>query len=75
MIVRKPVRKRHRRHQEQQPHKVVVEVVTPEVVSRLDGENQTLRKELTQLKAQHGKLHETVYLLMDKLMELKRGTK
>ena len=52
-----------------------MEVVTPEVVSRLDGENQTLRKELTQLKAQHGKLHETVYLLMDKLMELKRGTK
>lgn len=60
---------------EQQPLRVVVEVVTPEVVGRLEAENQVLRQDLAQLRAQHGKLHETVYLLMDKLMELKRGTK
>lgn len=74
MTVRKAVRRRRRRPKEQQPHKVVVEVVTPEVVSRLDAENQALRKELTQLKGQHGKLHETVYLLMEKVTDLKRGT-
>ena len=34
----------------QQPVKVVVEVVTPEVVSRLEADNQLLRQELKQVR-------------------------
>lgn len=54
------------------PLKVVVEVVTPEVVSRLEADNQLLRQEMKQLRDKHEALHRTVYRLMDTVAELKR---
>lgn len=58
-----------------QPFRVVVEVATPEVVKRLEDENKALREEVKTLRAQHQKLHETVYLLMNRLGELSRSLK
>lgn len=58
-----------------QPLRVVVEVVTPEVVTRLEAENAALRSELDILKSQHNSLHATVYRLMDRFAELKRSVK
>lgn len=60
---------------DQQPIRVVVEIATPETVKRLEDENKTLRDELRLLRQQHSKLHETVYLLMDRLGELNRSVK
>lgn len=59
----------------EQPFRVVVEVATPEVVKRLEEENQALRNDLRTLRSQHEKLHETVYLLMNRFGELKRSLK
>lgn len=58
-----------------QPFRVVVEVVTPEVVARLEAENAALRSELTQLRERHNSLHATVYRLMDRFGDLKRSVK
>ena len=58
-----------------QPFRVVVEVVTPEVVTRLEKDNAELRQELTQLRQQHNSLHATVYRLMDRLADLNRSVK
>lgn len=55
------------------PLKVVVEVVTPEVVSRLEADNQLLRQEMKQLRDKHEALHRTVYRLMEAVGDLKRG--
>lgn len=55
------------------PLKVVVEVVTPEVVSRLEAENQELREEVKLLRGQHERLHQTVYRLMDVFNDFKRS--
>jgi len=60
---------------EQQPIRVVVEIATPEVIKRLEGENEALRQELKLTKAQFGKLHETVYQLMSRFSELRRSVK
>lgn len=56
-----------------QPLKVVVEVVTPEVVSRLEADNQLLRQENKQLRDKLESLHRTVYRLIDVVGELKRS--
>lgn len=58
-----------------QPFRVVVEVVTPEVVSRLEAENKALREQVKLLQGQHNSLHATVYRLMDRFGELKRSVK
>lgn len=58
-----------------QPFRVVVEVVTPEVVARLETENAALRQEVAQLRQQHNSLHATVYQLMDRLVHLNRSVK
>lgn len=55
-----------------QPFRVVVEVVTPEIVNRLQEDNAALRKDLQQLQAQHNALHATVYRLLDRLSDLQR---
>lgn len=53
-------------------HRIIVEVVTPEVVSRLESDNALLRQEMKQLRDRHDALHMTVYRLMDKVSDLKR---
>lgn len=58
-----------------QPFRVVVEVVTPEVVARLEKENQQLLQEVAQLRQQHNSLHATVYRLMDRFADLSRSVK
>ena len=58
---------------EQQPLKVVVEVVTPEVVSRLEADNQLLRQELKQVRDRLNALHATVYRLLETVGDLRRG--
>lgn len=57
----------------EQPFKVVVEVVTPEVVSRLEADNQALRKEMDLILKKHEALHGTVYRLMETIANLKRN--
>lgn len=59
----------------QLPPKIVVEVATPEVVQRLEKDNEQLRHELKQLRAQHEQLHRTVYRLMDIVAEFRRQGK
>lgn len=61
--------------QNDQPFRVVVEVVTPEVVSRLEKENAELLREVAQLRQQHNSLHATVYRLMDRFADLNRSVK
>ena len=58
-----------------QPVRVVVEVVTPEIISRLEKENAELRKELTQLSDRYNSLHATVYRFLDQFVDLKRSLK
>ena len=58
-----------------QPFRVVVEVVTPEVVARLEKENKQLLQEVAQLRQQHNSLHATVYRLMDRFADLSRSVK
>lgn len=52
--------------------RIIVEVVTPEVVSRLEADNALLRQEMKQLRDRHEALHMTVYRLIETVGELKR---
>lgn len=52
--------------------RIIVEVVTPETVSRLEAENAELRKEVKLWADRHNSLHTTVYRLMEKVAELQR---
>lgn len=52
--------------------RIIVEVVTPEVVSRLEADNALLRQEMKQLRDRHEALHMTVYRLIETVSELKR---
>lgn len=54
------------------PLKVVVEVVTPEVVSRLEADNSLLRQENKELRDRLEALHRTVYRLMETVGDMKR---
>lgn len=65
----------HRRRREPEPTRVIVEVVTPEVVGRLEADNASLRSELKQLRAEKDSLHATVYRLMDVVGELRKKGK
>lgn len=55
--------------------RVIVEVVTPEVVSRLEADNALLRQEVKQLRDKQEALHRTVYRLMETVADLKRANK
>lgn len=52
--------------------RIIVEVVTPEVVSRLEADNALLRQEMKQLRDRHDALHMTVYRLIETVADLKR---
>lgn len=52
--------------------RIIVEVVTPEVVARLEAENAALKSDYKQLLAMHQKLHETVYRLMQTIADMRR---
>lgn len=56
-----------------QPIRVQVEVISPEVVDRLEKDNQLLRQEIKQLRDQHEALRRTVYRIMDIVGELRKG--
>lgn len=57
---------------QQVPPRIVVEVATPEVIARLEKDNEQLRHDLKQLRGQHEQLHRTVYKLMDIVGDLRR---
>lgn len=52
--------------------RIIVEVVTPEIVSRLEADNALLRQEMKQLRDKHEALHRTVYRLLETVADLKR---
>lgn len=52
--------------------RIIVEVVTPEVVSRLEDDNALLRQEMKQLRDRHEALHRTVYRLLETVADMKR---
>jgi len=52
--------------------RIIVEVVTPEVVSRLEADNALLRQEMKQLRDKQEALHRTVYRLLETIADLKR---
>ena len=56
----------------QKERRIIVEVVTPEVVSRLEGDNALLRQEMKQLRDRHEALHRTVYRLLETIADMKR---
>ena len=60
------------RRREPEPTRVIVEVVTPEVVGRLEADNAALRSDLKKLRSEKDALHNTVYRLMDVVAELRR---
>ncbi len=66
----KPVKPRRRRRR--QPMQVVVSVVTPEVVGRLEADNAALQTELKKLRSEKDALHHTVYRLIDVVGDLKK---
>lgn len=53
--------------------KVVVEIATPEVINRLQADNDALRTDLKQLRSEKDTLHHTVYRLLEVVSELKKG--
>lgn len=55
-----------------QERRIIVEIVTPEVVSRLEADNALLRQEMKQLRDKHDALHMTVYRLIEKVGDLQR---
>ena len=56
----------------QNPIRVVVEVVSSEVVNRLEKENSDLRSEVSHLEKRLESVNRTLYELMEVLAELKR---
>ena len=52
--------------------RIIVEVVSPAVVERLEADNALLRQEVKQLRDKHEALHRTVYRLLETVADLKR---
>lgn len=52
--------------------RIIVEVVSPEVVSRLEGDIALLRQEMKQLRDRQEAQHRSMYRLLDTIAELKR---
>ena len=69
MIVRP---RRRRRRRQKAPTKIVVEVVTPEIVGRLEADNVAMRADLKQLRTEKDALHSTVYRMMDVISDLRK---
>ena len=58
---------------EDQPIRVVVEVASPEVVSRLEAANKALSDRITSLEARQNAQHDTLYRLLDRFADLQRS--
>ena len=58
---------------EKSERRIIIEIATPEVVSRLKADNEELSKKLKEMERKHNALHETVYRLMEVVSELKRN--
>ena len=69
MIVRP---RRRRRRPQKTPTRIVVEVVTPEIVGRLEADNVAMRADLKQLRTEKDALHSTVYRMMDVISDLRK---
>ena len=54
------------------PSKIVVEVLTPETVSRLEARDEDLRKEIKNLENRMDGLHRTIYELIDAIGTLRK---
>ena len=52
--------------------RIIVEVVTPEAVARLEGDIALLRQEMKQLRDKHEALHKTVYRLLETVADMRR---
>lgn len=57
---------------EQQPIRVIVEVVSNEAVRRLEGRDDELRSEVKALEKRIEGLNRTIYELMDVISSLRR---
>ena len=64
--------RRRRRRRQKAPTKIVVEVVTPEIVGRLEADNAAMRTDLKQLRAEKDSLHAALYRLMDVVSDLRK---
>ena len=53
------------------PEKIVLEVVSPEVVSRLEARDDALRAEISQLENKLEGLHRTIYELLETIGSLR----
>lgn len=54
------------------PERIVVEVVTPETVSRLEARDEDLREQLNNLNKRVDGLHRTIYELIDTIGKLRK---
>ena len=53
------------------PERIVLEVVSPEVVSRLEARDDALRAEISQLENKLEGLHRTIYELLETIGSLR----
>lgn len=53
------------------PEKIVLEVVSPEVVSRLEARDEALREEVSRLEDKLEGLHRTIYELLETIGSLR----
>lgn len=53
------------------PEKIVLEVVSPEVVSRLEARDDALRAEISRLDSKLEGLHRTIYELLETIGSLR----
>lgn len=54
------------------PERIVVEVLTPETVNRLEARDEELRKEIKNLENRMDGLHRTIYELIDAIGQLRK---
>lgn len=54
------------------PERIVVEVLTPETVNRLEARDEELRKEIKNLENRMDGLHRTIYELIDAIGKLRK---
>lgn len=57
---------------EQQPTKIVVELVSSEAVRRLEARDDDLRDEMKRLESRMNALHRTLYELLETLAQQRR---
>lgn len=54
------------------PDRIVVEVLTPETVRRLEARDEELRKEIKNLESRMDGIHRTIYELIDAIGKLRK---